>query len=97
MTRWSWEPAQLFFPKKMLFGTDHKLWLCQCLKRPDESQRRGLCATSVCLSEAEELRSLSFMSRQQKERKSVHRESLGASKLCVAEAAEAKGRMTGAI
>lgn len=52
---------------------------------------------SVCPSEAEELRSLSFMSRQQKERKSVHRESLGASQLRVAEADEAKGRTIGAI
>lgn len=57
----------------------------------------ALCNIKVCPSEAEMLRSsssASFMSRQQKERRSLNWESLGGSKLCLVEADEAKSRTT---
>lgn len=56
-----------------------------------------LCNIKVCRSKAKMLRNsslASFMSRQQKERRSLNWESLGQSELCLVEADEAKGRMT---
>lgn len=55
-----------------------------------------LCNIKVCPSEAEMLRNsslASFISRRQKEKRSLNQESLGGSKLCLAEADEGKGRM----
>lgn len=60
------------------------------------SESGALWDIKVCLSEAKMLRnssSVSFMSKQQKEGILLNQELFGGSKLCLAEAEEAKGRM----